>query len=114
MSLDVWLTDGVCGHCGRGGVTLFDANVTHNLSAMAEAAGIYKALWRPEELGITKAGQLVEPLKSGLAWLKANEAEARTHDSPNGWGLYVHFVPWVERYLAACEKYPDATIGVSR
>ena len=27
-----------------------DFNITHNLGSMAAAAGIYKALWRPEEL----------------------------------------------------------------
>lgn len=27
---------------------IFSANITHNLNAMAEAAGIYKHLWRPE------------------------------------------------------------------
>jgi hypothetical protein len=29
---------------------VFDANVTHNLGAMAEEAGIYTACWRPNEL----------------------------------------------------------------
>jgi hypothetical protein len=114
VSLDVRLIDSVCAHCRRGGGTVFDANVTHNLHEMADAAGIYEACWNPEEIGITKAGQLVDPLRKGLAWLKANDAEARKYDSPNGWGLYRNFVPWVERYLAACEKYPEATIGVSR
>jgi len=32
----------------------------------------------------------------------------------NGWGLYEDFVPWIERYLAACEEYPEAIIRVSR
>jgi hypothetical protein len=36
------------------------------------------------------------------------------YDSPNGWGLYEHFVPFVEAYLEACEKYPDAEVSVSR
>ena len=114
MSLDVYLQDGVCEHCGRGGTWLFSANITHNLAPMATAAGIYKELWRPEELEITKAAQLVEPLRKGLAWLKANEAEAHKHDAANGWGLYVDFVPWVEQYLAACERHPDASVSASR
>ena len=33
----------------------YSANITHNLGKMAEEAGIYKHLWRPEEIGITKA-----------------------------------------------------------
>lgn len=32
----------------------------------------------------------------------------------NGYGSYQHFVPWIERYLEACYKYPDADIEVSR
>ncbi len=114
MSLDVYLVDGVCEHCARGGGSLYDANITHNLGAMAEAASIYKELWRPEEIGITTASQLIEPLRKGLSWLKANETEARKHDAPNGWGLYEHFVPFVEKYLAACEANPKATVSVSK
>jgi hypothetical protein len=34
--------------------------------------------------------------------------------APNGWGLYVHFVPWIEAYLNACKAHPDADVSVSR
>ena len=30
--------------------SLYGANITHNLGKMAEAAGLYKALWRPYQL----------------------------------------------------------------
>jgi len=114
MSLDVYLSGAPCEHCGRGGESLYDANITHNLGGMADAAGIYKALWRPEEIGITTAAQLVAPLTAGVAWLKANEIEARKHDAPNGWGLYEHFILFVEKYLAACVANPTALVSVSR
>lgn len=114
MSLDVYLTGPTCSHCGRGGTAVYDANITHNLNSMAEAAGIYKELWRPEELQITHAAQLIEPLRKGLKWLRENKAEAEKYNAANGWGLYEHFVPFVEKYLAACEEHPDAAIGVSR
>jgi len=91
-----------------------NANITHNLGAMAYAAGIYKALWRPEEIEVTIAAQLISPLTDGLNWLRANETEARKHDAPNGWGLYEHFVPFVEKYLAACAAHPTALVSVSR
>jgi hypothetical protein len=81
---------------------------------MAEAAGIYKHLWRPEEIGITRAQELIEPLTNGLALLKSDPERFKGFDSPNGWGLYVNFVPWVENYLNACVEYPDAEISVSR
>ncbi len=31
----------------------------------------------------------------------------RALEPENKWGTYDNFVPWVERYLAACEEYPD-------
>jgi hypothetical protein len=35
-------------------------------------------------------------------------------DSPNGWGSYEFAMPWIEKFLAACEAHPKALIGVSR
>ena len=95
-------------------VEVYSANITHNLCAMAEEAGIYMHLWRPEEIGLTKAGELIEPLRAGLELMKADPARFEKHNSPNGWGLYKNFVPFVEKYLAACEENPGATIWVSR
>ncbi len=86
MSLDVSIKN-------DDGVEVYSANITHNLGRMADAAGIYQALWRPEEIGITKAGQLIEPLKAGLALLKSDRLHFETFNSPNGWGLYKNFVP---------------------
>lgn len=93
---------------------VFDANITHNLAGMADKAGIYDALWWPDEHGYTKAGQIVPILREGLAKLKADPGYYKQFDSPNGWGRYIHFVPFVEKVLAACEEYPDADIRVSR
>ena len=107
MSLDVYLTR-------TQPTTVFDANITHNLGAMAEEAGIYKHLWRPEEIGITKASQLIETLREAITLMRADPTRFEKHNASNGWGLYEHFVPWLERYLAACEEYPDADVGVSR
>lgn len=94
--------------------THYSANITHNLGGMAEAAGIYTALWRPDEIGISKASQLIKPLKAGLALLRADPQRFEVHNAPNGWGMYKHFVPFVAEYLAACEEYPDAEVSVSR
>ena len=90
------------------------ANITHNLGEMADKAGIYYALWRPEEIGKIKASEIVELLEKGLADLKARPEHFETFNSPNGWGTYEHFVPFVEKYLEACKEYPDAVIEVSR
>jgi hypothetical protein len=111
MSLDVMLTVP-----GEPGTTneVYWANITHNLGKMAEAAGIYEVLWRPEEFDIKTASELIEPLEKGLADLKARPEHFEQFNSPNFWGLYKHFVPFVEKYLAACKEYPDAEVRVSR
>lgn len=93
---------------------VYEANITHNLRLMAVAAGLYHVLWRPEESGYTAANQLIEPLRQGLAVLKAEPERFKAFEAPNGWGTYDQFVPWVERYLAACERYPTAQVSVWR
>lgn len=106
----------LCGHEHKSLHTerLFSANITHNLNTMASQAGIYEALWRPEEIGITKASQLIPILEKGLEKLQANPAQFRVLNPCNGWGSYDGFVPWVREYLEACKRYPDATVEVSR
>lgn len=89
-------------------------NITHNLSRMAAKAGIYEHLWRPDEIGITKASELIEPLRGGLARLRADPQGFRVYNPPNGWGDYDGLIAFVESYLTACEAYPSATIHVSR
>jgi hypothetical protein len=95
-------------------VDVFDANITHNLNKMAEAAGIYEHLWRPDEIGATHARELIEPLEKGLQLLRDKPEWFRQFNSPNGWGVYENFIPFVEKYLEACKRYPGATVIVSR
>lgn len=94
--------------------TVFGYNVTHNLGTMAVEAGIYLPLWRPDELHITKAAQLIEPLRAGLALLRAKPDHFKTFNPKNGWGDYDGFVKFVEACLAACEEYPEADVRASR
>lgn len=119
MSLDVNLiipAKSPCPHCGHQEKEqwVFDANITHNLAGMAREAGIYYECWRPDEIEITQASQLIEPLRAGIGLMKADPPRFEKHNNPNGWGLYKNFVPWLERYLAACEQYPEAHVSVSR
>jgi hypothetical protein len=107
MSLDVFLT-------ATREVEVHSDNITHNLGLMAEEAGIYEHLWRPEEIGITTAQQLIEPLSKGLALLKSDPERFRALNPENGWGSYDGLVAFVQRYLAACEIDPDAKVEVSR
>ena len=107
MSLDVYLTE-------LRPTTVFECNITHNLNSMAEAAGIYKHLWRPDEIGITKAGELIEPLRKGLELLLAKPDHFRAFNPANGWGNYEGLVDCVRSYLTACEVNPNAAVSVSR
>lgn len=93
---------------------VYSSNVTHNLNRMADAAGIYEACWRPEEIGVTKASQLVPLLRAGLEKLKADPERFQQLNPSNGWGNYEGLVAWVEDYLRACEAYPDADVEASR
>ena len=107
MSLDVYLTR-------VQPTTVFDYNITHNLNKMADAAGIYKHLWRPDEIGITKAEQLIQPLTDGLKRLRENPEYYKTFNPENGWGDYDGLVQFVGTYLLACIEYSDAEVSVSR
>jgi len=107
MSLDVTLSEMRMSE-------VFSRNITHNLGAMAEEAGIYKHLWRPEELDITIASSLIEPLKTALVLMKSDPPRFEKHNAPNGWGMYEHFIDFVEGYLAGCEANPNAEISISR
>jgi hypothetical protein len=90
------------------------SNITHNLGQMADAAGIYKALWRPNENGLDMAAQLIEPLEDGLGRLRASPDEFKAFNPTNGWGDYDVLVRFVADYLAACKTHPGARVRVSR
>lgn len=94
--------------------TFYSANITHNLIPMAKEVGIYGIVWRPEENGIEKALQLVEPLKKAINEMTADAPRFEARDSKNGWGLYKHFLPWLVELLAACENHPNAIPRSSR
>ena len=126
MSLDVYLLEGppkkvacYCSCCDNKHEReereeCHSQNITHNLNKMAGEAGIYEALWRPDEIGITKAAQLIEPLKAGLANLESDPERFKKLTPPNGWGSYEGLVSFVRGYLRACEETPDAEVYVSR
>jgi hypothetical protein len=92
----------------------YSRNITHNLNTMAGEAGIYEVMWRPDEIGITKAAQLIEPLKDGLAKLESDPERFKKLNPSNGWGSYDGLVSFVRDYLRACEETPDAEVYVSR
>jgi len=107
MSLDVYLKV-------TKPVAIYTRNITHNLGGMAKAAGIYEALWRPDEIGITKARQLIEPLAAGLFNLENNPKRFKKYNPLNGWGTYEGLVDFVRDYMNACIETPDADVEAER
>jgi len=93
---------------------VFEANITHNLATMAEEAGLYSYLWRPEELGITKAGFLIQPLTEGLDLLQSDKDYFKKFNPINGYGDYDGLTEFVRNYIRACKENPDADILVDR
>jgi hypothetical protein len=93
---------------------VFHGNITHNLGEMAKEAGIYECLWRPDEVGIFLAKELIDPLRDSLHELKLNHEKYEKFNPKNGWGDYNGLVKFIEKYLDACYNYPDTKIEVSR
>ena len=93
---------------------VYSRNITHNLVAMAREAGLYMQLWRPDEIRITKAHQLIDPLRNGLELLRSDPDRFQKFNAANGWGSYEYLVRFVADYLAACVRSPNADVEVSR
>ena len=94
-------------------VVVFDTTITHNLGKMATECGVYTPLWRPEELNVTRAKHLIPYLEEGIQKLKSDPEHYKNLDSPNGWGTYEDFLPWLEKLLRAAKEHPEAKIEVS-
>lgn len=106
MSLDVYLEK-------MEPVDVYWRNITHNLTKMASEAGIYKHLWHPEELGITYARDLIEPIRAGIARLIAEPDRFKAFNPSNGWGSYEALLEFAQEYADACERHPEATVRTS-
>jgi hypothetical protein len=107
MSLDVYLND----NTGR---ELFAADITHNLAGMAQEAGVYEVLWRPEANDIVLAVQLIEPLRRAITELVTRPSHYKQFNASNNWGRLENFLLFCVEYLEACVAHPEATVQVSR
>ena len=113
---------------------VYNDNITNNLGKMANEAGLYEALWRPyqlkegynipegdyqaeykfEEANPVQAHEIIPIIEKGLEDMKARPKHYETFNSSNGWGMYHNFVPWIEEYLKALKKYPEAFVECDR
>lgn len=111
---------------------IFDYNITHNLTDMAEEADLYKALWRPyllkphtkfdnydsemafEDSQTIYAEDLIPYLEAGLHKLHSNPEYYKKFNPKNGWGNYDSLFSCTRHYLDACKSRPKALVEVSR
>jgi len=108
MSLDVSLS-----------MRVQHGNITHNLGKMASEVKVldstlYQYLWRPDELYLYYAEDLVEPLSIGLLELLDNPKKYKKFNPENGWGDYEGLVRFTRELLEASKLHPAAYIEVSR
>lgn len=89
-------------------------NITHNVTRMADAVGLYQPIWRPDENKIITAKDLIDILHNGLLLLKSDPEKYKLLEPENKWGRYSDFIIFIEDLLKNCIKYPNATIEVSR
>ena len=108
MSLDFYIK---CEHCDS---ELFWKNITHNLTDMADEAGIWEALWRPEQIDCKLAKDIVSRLEFGLKELKHNPEKFKKFNPKNGWGTYEGLIEFVEEVLKACNEHPEGKLVISR
>jgi hypothetical protein len=107
MSLDIYLV--------KDEEVLWENNITHNLTRLADAVDLYIVMWCADELGITTAKEALPILTRGLNSLVQMHPDFYNHLEPeNGWGTYGGLVKFVVDYIQACVKYPDAIIEISK
>ena len=125
MSLDIYVTESepttedcecICGHKHKH--TFYKHiehfNVTHNLVKMADALGIYGIVWRPEENGITKCGDMIKPLEDALLELQSCPMNYDQYEPENNWGSLRGFESFIDAYLFCCKENPEAKIEANR
>ena len=102
-------------------VSVFDANITHNLGPMASQVKLsngmtlYDVLWRPDEqYGLLFARDIAELLDEGWNILLADPVKFRVLNPENGWGSYDGLCNFVYKYRNACWDNPDAELRISR
>jgi hypothetical protein len=101
-------------------VSVYSANITHNLGKMAshvdvgDGLTLYQILWRPDEIPLTNAKQLIVYLAAGMNVLLDDADRLREFNPENGWGNYESLLMFTRNYLVACMETPDAALSISR
>ena len=94
--------------------SLWEGDIADNLKEMAKAANLYQALWRPEEIGAEKAGDLIPLLTEGVTQLALDKYRFASYNPENGWENYENLLLLAVDYLAACKSHPYAEMSAHR
>jgi len=93
---------------------VYDKNITYNLSTMAKEAGLYEAVFDPEDNMYSTASDIIEIVRLGVSDLINRPEHFKTFNPENGWGSYDGFLGAMKELLEVCEEYPEAKIDVCR
>ena len=107
MSWDIEMVTDPCESCGRGEETVFDRNLTWNLTPMHRAVGID---WR--KLREMSADQAKETILDAVRQLKEDPERFKDMNPKNGWGSYDGLVDLLQEMLGTWKRYPTATVKV--
>jgi len=88
-------------------ITLAQETITHNLTEMAEALGVYDILWHS---GGLKAYDILFKINTAISELTFNRKQYEIYESPNGWGTVNGMLSFLKRVKEDCEEYPDAKL----
>lgn len=112
MSLDFYIYPGV----HESGSDQISFNVTHNLAPMADKAGLYRPLWRPEENypQPVLASDVYPAIVAGFNNLVTDPENYKDLNPKNGWGDYNILVDFTANVLSALRQYPLAVVEACR
>lgn len=105
MSADMWLHLPTANGDQELEATVFEGNLTYNLSPMLYEAGWE---WHGQE---GKTAETLLPLaESVLSNLKETPDKYQEMNPPNGWGNYDQAVEFMEKLVRACRAYPQSIV----
>ena len=94
-------------------LTVWTRNITHNLATMADACGVYKAVWRPDENGYETAASVKDVVDAAIYDLTSDETFDRFAPS-NGWGSRCGLIDFLKSLADAIRQHPTATLHACR
>jgi len=105
-----------CDKCGnkKDDEIVFEKSITYNLARMARVCGVYHACWKPEKINCFQAKHILKLLRQGLTNLQAFPDFYKQFNASNDCGIYDQFIKFLNEYINACKKYPEAIITVWR